>query len=331
MKIRIVTPAGPMDRNGNSITALRWARILKQLGHRVFVDETYRGEACNLLIALHARKSADSIRLFKKQYPDLPLVVALTGTDLYRDIRTSRAAQQSLDLADRLIVLQPMGLAELPRRLRRKTRVIYQSASRVRRQMRRHHIFKVCVIGHLRAEKDPLRTARAARHLPASSKIQVVHVGRAMNEEMGTRARAEAARNPRYRWLGELAHWKTRRLLAGSHLLSLTSRMEGSANVLSEAIASSVPVVASKISGLIGTLGKHYPGYFPAGDTRALVRLLRRAESESRFYRQLKSHCAGLRPLADPRQERAAWKALLSELSSSRAVNSPSAPRESRT
>jgi putative glycosyltransferase (TIGR04348 family) len=315
MKIRIVTPAGPSDRNGNSITALRWARILQKLGHRVFVNEEYRGEACDLLVALHARKSADSIRLFKKLYPDLPLVVALTGTDLYRDIRASRAAQQSLELADRLIVLQSMGLAELPRRLRRKTRVIYQSASRVRGQERRSHVFKVCVIGHLRAEKDPMRTALAARFLPASSKIHVVHVGRAMNEEMGTRARAEAARNPRYRWLGELPHWKTRRLLAGSHLLSLTSRMEGSANVLSEAIASSVPVVASKISGLIGTLGKNYPGYFPVGNARALARLLRRAESDPRFYRQLKSHCARLRPWVDPKRERQAWERLLGELS----------------
>jgi putative glycosyltransferase (TIGR04348 family) len=315
MKIAIVTPAGPSDRNGNSITALRWARILRRLGHRVLVDEKYRGEACDLLIALHARKSAESIRLFKKQYPDIPLIVALTGTDLYRDIRVSRAAQQSLDLADRLIVLQSMGLAELPPRLRGKTRVIYQSALRVRGPERRNNVFKVCVIGHLRAEKDPLRTALAARSLPATSKIHVVQVGRALNIHYDRRGRAEAARNPRYRWLGELPHWKTRRLLAGSHLLSLTSRMEGSANVLSEALASGVTVVASKVSGLIGTLGKNYPGYFSAGNTRALTRLLRRAESDPRFYRRLKSHCARLRHLADPRRERAAWKKLLSELS----------------
>jgi putative glycosyltransferase (TIGR04348 family) len=325
MKIAIVTPAGPSDRNGNSVTALRWARILQKLGHRVSVDQQYRGEACDLLVALHARKSAESIRVFKKQYPDRPLVVALTGTDLYRDIRSSRAAQQSLDLADRLIVLQSMGPAELPRRLRRKTRVIYQSASRVRGPERRNHLFKVCVIGHLRSEKDPMRTALAARSLPALSKIQVVHVGRAMNEAMGARARAETARNPRYRWLGELPHWKTRRLLAGSHLLALTSRMEGSANVLSEAIASSVPVVASKISGLIGTLGKSYSGYFPVGDTKALARLLHRAETDPRFYRRLRSQCARLRPLADPRRERAAWKKLLAELKAKNALFSRSA------
>lgn len=315
MKIRLITPAGPADRNGNSITALRWARIIERLGHRVFVDAGYRGEACDLLIALHARKSAPSIRLFRKQHPDLPLIVALTGTDLYRDLRTSAAARQSLDLATRIIVLQSQALKELPRRLRRKTRVIYQSASQVKGAPRRSDAFKVCVIGHLRAEKDPMRTAMAARLLPASSTVRIAHVGRPLNERSERQARAEMRRNPRYRWLGELPHWKTRRLLASSDLLSLTSRMEGSANVLSEAIASSVPVAASKIPGLIGTLGKTYPGYFKLGDTRGLSHLLRRAESDRRFYLKLKSYCARLRPLVDPGRERAAWKKLLRELS----------------
>lgn len=95
----------------------------------------------------------------------------------------------------------------------------------------------------------------------------------------------------------------------------LTSRMEGSADVLSEAIASSVPVVSSKIPGLIGTLGENYPGYFLVGDTRALAALLRRAESDSTFYRRLKTHCARLRSLVQPERERTAWKDLLSELS----------------
>jgi putative glycosyltransferase (TIGR04348 family) len=315
MKIRLITPAGPSDRNGNSVTALRWTRILKRLGHHVSVEETYRGEACDLLIALHARKSAPSIRRFKKDHPGLPLIVVLTGTDLYRDIRTSVAARQSLDLASRLVVLQSMGMEELPHRLRPKTRVIYQSASRVNGPPKSKGAFKVCVIGHLRPVKDPLRAALAARLLPAASTLRVVHVGRALSQRMEQRARAETLRNPRYRWLGELPHWKTRLLLAGSHLLCLTSIMEGSANVLSEAIASSVPVVASRISGLVGTLGKNYPGYFPVGDTRALALLLSEAERDARFYHALKSRCARLRPLVDPKRERAAWEKLLREIS----------------
>jgi putative glycosyltransferase (TIGR04348 family) len=314
MTIRIVTPAGPEDRNGNSITALRWARILKRLGHRVVVAREYNGERCDLLIALHARKSAPSIRRFKRLYPDKPLVLALTGTDLYHDIRTSAAARRSLDMATRLVVLQSMGLKELPRPLRWKTRVIYQSASRVKGRPPQNNGFVVSVIGHLRPVKDPLRTAVAARLLN-HSRLRVVHAGRALDRAIERRARAEMARNPHYRWIGELPHWKTRRLLASSHLLSLTSVMEGSANVLSEAIASSVPVVASKISGLIGTLGENYPGYFRVGDTEGLARLLQRVESDKHFYRELKTRGARLKPLVHPKRERAAWRALVAELS----------------
>jgi putative glycosyltransferase (TIGR04348 family) len=314
MTIRIVTPAGPEDRNGNSVTALRWARILKSLGHRVVVARNYEGGNCDLLIALHARKSAPSIRRFKRIHPEKPLVLALTGTDLYHDIRTSAAARRSLEMATRLVVLQSMGVRELPRALRRKTRVIYQSASRVKGRPPQNNGFVVSVIGHLRPVKDPLRTAVAVRRLN-HSRLRVVHAGRALDSGIERRARAEMARNPHYRWIGELPHWKTRRLLASSHLLSLTSVMEGSANVLSEAIASSVPVVASKISGLIGTLGENYPGYFRVGDTDGLARLLKRVESDKHFYRELKTRGARLKPLVDPKRERAAWKALVAELS----------------
>lgn len=317
MRIELITPARPSARNGNSVTAVRWKRILEQLGHRVLLQERYDGGACDLMIALHARRSFPSIERFRRLHPDLPLIVTLTGTDLYRDIRISPDARKSLDLADRLIVLQSMGVAELPKRLRAKTRVIYQSAAPVNGKASplRNGLFKVCVISHLRPEKDPLRAAIAARQLPASSRVRVVHIGRPLSDGMKKRLRAEVARNPRFQWLGELPHWKTRRVLANSHLLAVTSRMEGSSNVLSEAIASSVPVVASKIPGLMGTLGKSYPGYFPVGDTRELARLLRKAESNFTFYRRLKNHCARLAPLVGPKREHGAWERLLDEFS----------------
>jgi putative glycosyltransferase (TIGR04348 family) len=314
MKIALVTPGSPELRNGNRITALRWAAILRGLGHRVRIFSRYEGSPCDLMIALHALRSADSIRRFHESEPDRPLIVALTGTDLYRDIRVEPRAQQSLEWATRLVVLQRMALRELPPRLRRKTRVIYQSAPRLENRAASTNGFRVCVVGHLRPEKDPLRTALAARRLPESSSISVVHIGRALAPELGERARAEMRRNPRYRWLGELPHGRTRRILASSHLLSLTSIMEGSSNVLCEALASSVPVVASRISGLMGTLGERYPGYFEVGDTAALAELLWRAESDERFYRRLKEHCRRLSSLVEPRRERAAWRALLSEL-----------------
>jgi glycosyltransferase involved in cell wall biosynthesis len=211
--------------------------------------------------------------------------------------------------------LQPKGRAELPTRLRGKVRVIYQSAQPTRvRPARDRRFMEVCVLGHLRQEKDPFRTALALRLLPRDAPIRVVHAGQAMSPAMAVRARKLAARDPRYRWLGEVPRWRARRMLARSSLLVLSSRMEGGANVVSEALVDSVPVLASRIPGSEGMLGDDYPGFFPVGDTNALARLLLRAALEPAFCGQLKQWCTGLAPLFEPAREQEAWERLLREL-----------------
>ena len=315
MQIQLVTPAPLKLNNGNKITALRWAGILKRLGHRVKLTQHYEDASCDVLIALHARRSADSNRRFHKLHPERPLVVVLTGTDLYRDIRHDAEAKQSLEIATRIIVLQKMAFRELPRHLHGKTKVIYQSAESIKaRRAAAQDGFRVCVIGHLRAEKDPLRTALAARNLPPDSRIVVTHIGSALDAQLGQRAEEETRRNPRFRWLRQRSHRRTREILAQSHLVCITSKMEGSSNVLSEALASGVPVLATKIPGLIGTLGKNFPGYFPVGDTKRLTRLLHKAETDKKFYSTLKRHCARAARLVHPKRELSDWKRLLSEL-----------------
>ena len=150
--------------------------------------------------------------------------------------------------------------------------------------------------------------------MPASSRIRVEHYGGAHTPEWAEAARAEMARNPRYRWHGEIAHGRLGRVYASSHLLALPSRMEGGANVISEAVAAGLPVVASRIAGSVGLLGADYPGYYPVEDSAALQALLLRAESDPRFYAELDERCAARRPLFTPERERAAWVSLLAEL-----------------
>lgn len=310
-----MSPAPGGSWTGNRVTALRWARILRALGHRVTLAREYDGERCDLLVALHARKSFPSIARFRRERPDAPLVVALTGTDLYHDIRHSDRARRSLELASRLIVLQPLGLRQLEARLRPKARVLRQSATApAARVAPRSDAFGVCVLAHLRAVKDPLRAAFAARLLPRSSRVLILHLGAALDAGLAKRARAAEAACARYRWLGDVPRARAQRVLAGSRLLVLTSRLEGGANVVSEALAASVPVLCSRIPGSIGILGPGYPGYFKVGDTPALARLLRRAETDAAFYAGLRRCCRRLRPLVDPARERRAWRSMLRDL-----------------
>lgn len=320
MKIELVTPAPPRSRYGNRVTAIRWARILRSLGHRVRLAQAYEGASCDLLVALHARRSYDSVRWFHLDHPDRPILLALTGTDLYRDLPRSRNARKSLELASRLIVLQPKASESLESRLREKVRVIYQSSPAFRRKplsrggRRAEQAFNVCVIGHLRAVKDPFRAAMAVRRLPTMSRVRVLHLGAAMNDVMARRAQAEIRVNPRYRWLGETPPRHVRRILERSALCVLSSKLEGGANVVSESVVAGVPLLASRIPGSVGLLGENYPGYFTVGDTAGLAKLLGRAENDSAFLAQLGSHCRKIAPLFDPAREKRAWNRLLQEL-----------------
>jgi len=313
-RVLIVTPAKAGTRHGNRVTALRWARLLRIAGCRVTVADAFVAQRADLLIALHARRTASSVRAFRRKRPGRPVVVALTGTDLYADLRRSAAARRALALADRIVVLQPLAPRELPSSMRPRVRVIHQSVEAIARRPRSSKFFDVALIGHLRAVKDPFRAALAARCLPKDSAIRVIHLGGAMTPSFARRARKESQRNPRYRWLGDRPRRAALGVLARSKLLVLSSRVEGGANVVSEAVRVGTPVLASRIPGSIGLLGAGYPGYFRPGDTAELARLMRRAETDEKYYGMLARWCRTIAPRFAPARELAAWRALLGEV-----------------
>ncbi|MBA2352351.1 MAG: TIGR04348 family glycosyltransferase [Burkholderiales bacterium] len=313
MKIVLITPAGARSRLGNRATANRWAGFLREAGHRVAVQTCWDRRTADLMIALHARKSHASISEFAMAFPERALVVVLTGTDLYRDIRTDEKARQSLRLATRLIVLQDQGGRELTPALRDKTRIIYQSTRPITAPKPLQRSFEICVSGHLREEKDPFRAALALRYLTDESRILVTHIGGALSASFADEAKQFMRSEPRYRWLGELPHWAARRILARARVLVISSRMEGGANVVTEALTARVPVIASRIPGNIGMLGSHYAGYFPLEDARALATLLERVEFDAGFYRLLQKQGSARRSLVTPARERAALKRLIAE------------------
>jgi putative glycosyltransferase (TIGR04348 family) len=305
-RIALVTPAGAGTRNGNRHTALRWAAFLRRAGHRVSVALAWDGAPCDLLLALHATRSHASVARYRAEHPHGPLAVALTGTDLYRDLPASAAARRSLELADRVIVLQEEALRRLTPRLRRKTRVVHQSAAPAARRAPPAGVFRVAVVGHLREEKDPFRAAAALERLPRAAAIEVVHVGAALCADMAREAHRRMRGEPRYRWLGGLPHARALAWLARSHVLVVSSRMEGGANVIAEAARIGTPVLASRVPGNVGMLGRRYPGYFALGDERALARLMARAQADSAYYRALQRALAARRALFAPAAERSA-------------------------
>ncbi len=313
MRIALITPYGREHRNGNWHTAARWARFLRDAGHAVRVQVEWDGRAADLMLALHARRSFAAIRAFADRFPARPLLLALTGTDLYRDIHQDADAQQALRLAHRLIVLQDRGLDELPSELAAKSRVIYQSSPDIARLPAQDDAFDVLVIGHLREEKDPFRPALATAYLPDPSRIRMTHLGEALSEDMTVTAELAERKLPRWHWAGGVTHNAVLKRLARARLMVISSVMEGGANVICEALAADVPVLASHMSGNVGMLGADYPGYFPVGDERRLASLLWSAENEPDFYASLLRHARQRRALMRPELEASRLRQLVAE------------------
>ncbi|MDH4189517.1 MAG: selenosugar synthase SenB, partial [Betaproteobacteria bacterium] len=287
------------------------ARVVKD-----WPDARARGD--RVMLALHARRSAPSILAWSRANPSRGLAVVLTGTDLYRDIRTDAAAQRSLHLAQALVVLQERAPLELPAAMQAKTRVVFQSTTARRSVGKTTRHLRAVMVGHLREEKSPHTLFEAARRLARRPDILIDHIGAALDPALGDAARSTMAACANYRWLGAQSHETTRRHIQRAHLLVHTSHMEGGAHVIMEAVCSGTPVLASRIDGNLGMLGGDYDGYFDWGDAQGLAdRLLGcRADQSGAdgLLARLGHQCAKRIPLFAPGAERAALRELVSDL-----------------
>jgi putative glycosyltransferase (TIGR04348 family) len=312
----IVTPALADANNGNWQTARRWARMLSPHYRVRLVSEWTAGTSADdvLMLALHARRSAASVAAWREQPQARPLVVALTGTDLYRDIQTDAAAQRSLALADRLIVLNELGLQSLPAELRPKARVCLQSTPARRPVHKTNRHLRALMVGHLREEKSPQTYFDAVRWLAEVPGLRFDHIGAGLDPALAAQARALMAEQPRYRWLGALDHATTRARIQAAHVLVHASRMEGGAHVVIEAITSGTPVLASRIDGNVGLLGDDYGGYFDWGDAAALATGLLRCRQDLAMLPALRRQCEARAERFAPEHERRNLLALIQSL-----------------
>jgi len=316
-RVLIVSPSLSAANNGNWHTAARWQRFLAPIARVDIVgvdgDDAENAPA-DLLIALHARRSAAPIARWCERGAAAPVVLVLTGTDLYRDLDIDAGARHSLECASRIVVLQEAALARLDGASRAKAIVIVQSAP-ASRARRLPGDADLVAVGHLRDEKDPTTLYRAARLLAADAVVPTLaHIGGPLDARLADEARATMAACPSYRWLGALSHTAARRAIARARALVHCSRIEGGANVVIEAVRSGVPVLASRIDGNVGLLGADYDGYFPVGDAAALAALARRFLADAPFADRLRAQCAAREPLFLPSAERRAVRALVAEL-----------------
>jgi putative glycosyltransferase (TIGR04348 family) len=314
--IVIVSPALQDANNGNWQTAKRWAALLSTQYRTRIIQQwpDTQAQSDDTLLALHARRSAASVAAWHAQRGSRGLIVALTGTDLYRDIHTDTQAQASLDAAARLIVLQPLGINELKPQFRAKTHVVLQSTTARKTLHKTPRLLRAVMVGHLRDEKSPQTLFAAAQLLRAREDIRITHIGAGLDANLTQDAINTVAACANYHWAGALKHAQTRATIQRAHVLVHTSKMEGGAHVIMEAVCSGTPVVASDIAGNVGMLGGDYSGYFPVGDARALAHLLERCKDEPAFLDHLKQQCALRAPLFAPQAELAALLQVIQSL-----------------
>lgn len=311
--ILIVTPALADANNGNWQTAQRYARFLKP-AYRVKLAKIFDGQQADLLIALHARRSAASVQAWHALRPGLPQLLVLTGTDLYQDIASDQQAQTSLELADALIVLNQLGLRALPAQLRAKASVCLQSCSTRQTLVKSGRHLRALMVGHLREVKSPQTFFAAADLLQDRADIRLDHIGAALEPALGAAALALMQRCPQYRWLGALPHGPTRKRIQAADVLVHPSRLEGGAHVVIEALCSGTPVLASRIDGNVGLLGEGYLGLFDWNDAAGLASLLRQCRDDPAMLTALKAQADARAALFHPDQEKHTLLAIVAGL-----------------
>ncbi len=283
--------------------------------YRIILQSEWRGEPADVLIALHAKRSAGSIAAFREYRGDAPIALVLTGTDLYRDLPAkSREAIASLDAADRVIVLQEDAPRLLKSTWRAKSEVIYQSAPSLTPAKKAASPLRAVAVGHLREEKDPRTIFAAIRKLPRDLAIEFTHVGAQLDATLGAEARALEKSDPRYHYAGALSHGLARAAIKRAHVLVHPSIMEGGANVIVEAITAGTPVLASRMSGNVGMLGADYPGYFDVRDASGLRDRLVQLAEDRRSLVALERAARARRTLFHPAAEARSVRRLVAGL-----------------
>lgn len=307
----------PLDSlMGNLVTAHRLNGIFGELGFHARVSHGWDGMPADLLVALHAVKSAQAVRSFREANPGAAVITVMTGTDLYRDLPAGGArAWRLLEQADRVVVSTESAMDDIPEPYRSRVVFVPKSLDIPEVERKRDPAnFGIGVIGHLRDVKNPFHVIETVAQHPEWDDVLVWQLGESLSEELAAEARAWQSRDPRYRWLGGQSREETLKRLGTLAVSVNSSVVEGASNAVMEAMVVGVPVLASRTAGALGLLGPDYPGLFDLAESGGLGRLLERLRSDEGFAGEL-VRLAGARARKFTRgAEKQGWRDLLASL-----------------
>jgi len=303
MKINVCT-GYPLDSpRGNTTTAFRIVERLQMAGHQATAMHTDSPPAADAQISLHALKTAAASAHFAKHRSGR-LFIRLTGTDINGGFAKNPAlSQQTIDLADKLVVTHPACLPQIPDRWLSKTVVIYPSVTMPELATISNPTSPLFTcIGHLRPVKAPHLIYAAIQKIPQANLV-AASIGNAYDVTDSQQALLNTRQDTRYHWHADCDRATALAWMKASLATINSSISEGGANTVMEAIQLRVPVLATDIPGNRGFLGDGYGGYFETSSSDQLADLMRRCVEDPSFVEQLKNHLDGQRPLFSIQRE----------------------------
>lgn len=270
--VRLLIPDDVPATAGNVVSASRLAACLAALGWDASVRRA--GEAAppppgTLIHALHAvRAGTRALQLARGV--GAPLVVTLTGTDM-----GAAAAELSevLQAADAVVVYHEAARAELRGRLPALTTPVEVIPPGVplppTARPPRGDALVFLLPGGIRPVKDPLFALEPLRRLHASlPQVRFVLCGPVRDADFGAGVLARLDAIPWARYAGEVPHDEMAEMYADAAVVLNTSRSEGLANAVLEAMACGRAVLASDIPGNRAAIRHGVDGllYRDAGD-----------------------------------------------------------------
>ena len=313
MKINVCTGYPLHSPRGNTTTAYRIVERLQQAGHQATAMHTDTPPAADAQISLHVLKTAAASAYFAKNNSGR-LFICLTGTDMNGGFEQNpKLSEQTIGLAEKLIVAHPACLPQIPNRWQSKTVVIYPSVTLPELDAIETPALPLFTcIGHLRPIKAPHLMHSAIQKIPQADLI-AASLGNAYDVTDGQQALLNARQDGRYRWHAGFDR-KTALEWMNASLATINSSLsEGGANTVMEAIQLRVPVLATDIPGNRGFLGDDYEGYFETGRSDQLAELMSRCLEQTDFVERLKSQLDQRRPLFSIERESEQLSKLIGE------------------